>query len=144
MRCLPFRLPRRRGAAGYRPGRTAGAGRYRGDRLRWHRAGGSGLPAADHRRTALPGDRPYGGVSTDETHRRSRRCRRTGDDGLARDRPRQRLRISGRRRRSAREYRCRWAFDECVSQTHPPQRRHGRKYPPGSPYSAHTTVLVKQ
>ncbi|STU61245.1 ribose operon repressor [Klebsiella pneumoniae subsp. ozaenae] len=91
-------------------------------------------PAAHHRRTALPGDRPYGGVSTAETHRRSRRCRRTGDDGLARDRPRQRLRISGRRRRSAREYRCRWAFDECVSQTHPPQRRHGRKYPPGSPH----------
>lgn len=127
-----FGLPRRRGAAGYRPGRTTGAGGYRGDRLRWHRAGGSGLPAADHRRTALPGDRPYGGVSTDETHRRSRRCRRAGDDGLARDRPRQRLRISGRRRRSAREYRCRWAFDECVSQTHPPQRRHGRKCPPGS------------
>ncbi len=43
-------------------------------------------------------------------------------------------RISGRRRRSAREYRCRWAFDECVSQTHPPRRRHGRKYPPGSPH----------
>ncbi len=39
-----FGLPRRRGAAGYRPCRTAGAGRYRGDRLRWHRAGGSGLP----------------------------------------------------------------------------------------------------
>ena len=47
---------------------------------------------------------------------------------------RERLRISGRRRRSAREYRCRWAFDECVSQTHPPRRRHGRKYPPGSPH----------
>ncbi|WP_410260713.1 substrate-binding domain-containing protein [Klebsiella pneumoniae] len=40
MRCLPFRTP---SPPGYRR-RTAGAGGYRGDRLRWHRAGGSGLP----------------------------------------------------------------------------------------------------
>ncbi len=36
--------PRRWGAAGYRPRPDYGCRGYRGDRLRWHRAGGSGLP----------------------------------------------------------------------------------------------------